>query len=427
MTTEDELTKEATAAQTAGDSTQKPSGGELMRDAARAQSEVVSAKKALTEDEIKREIAATEAALDSSKPTIPHLAANHLPIVIPWHPEEVIYPGQLFHSELFQSPEPWSKTSPFIKPEEEDAAVEEGRLRSQLLFLSADGGTSGTFRSTKTEGSVVKENHESYGFTASVNLAICTASASLQYDKHLSQNDDDVKTSSRASYRCGTVILRQPPALTTEAKLELKYGGGIEGFERKYGDYYLFGYNLGADNMMLVSTNTASSSMKERKTLSAKASFFLFDISYTQHFDSASASASAALSVSGYDTLEHTNINTASAWASAATTEFDGVIQQGAKMRSMGSQLATRVEDKVAELGLLMGSAATAETVMRLVESGALPAMDCIGRPSAHVERPITKEVCERLVKSNLVVELVLRPVRTLREVQYWMHEDDII
>ncbi|KAE8250066.1 hypothetical protein A4X13_0g4961 [Tilletia indica] len=355
--------------------------------------------------------------LESNKPSLSALAEQRLPIVIPWHPEQVIYPGQLFHSRLSRTQNPWSKISPFIDTEQEQ---ETGRVPRRMVYLSADGGTSGSFKSTKSQSTTAKEDHESYGFTATVDLGFCSASGSLQYDRHLSTNNDDVMTSVRSSYRCGSVLLRQAPELTTEAQIELKYGDGLEGFEDRFGDYYLFGYNIGGDNTMMVSTNSQSMSLAERRTLSVKIESFFFDIEFTTHFDSAEASASASLRVTGYDSLLHTVIDQSQSWAASATADFDRMQRDTAKMRNLGSTLPTRVEKKAEEVGLLLSP--TAVFGDRAVKINNSPYT-----PIAALERDVDESLCERLVKSGLVVEMVLIPVRSLRSVQYWITEDDII
>ncbi|CAD6886563.1 unnamed protein product [Tilletia controversa] len=365
--------------------------------------------------------AALDTFLESNKPTLASLAQQKLPIVVPWHAEQTIYPGQLFHSSLHTSSDPWSKTSAFITLEQEQ---EQGRTPSRIVYLSTDGGTSGSCKSTKTQSTVAKEDHESYGFTATLNLGFCSVSGSLKYDRHLSQNNDDIKTSVRASYRCGTVLLRQPPELSQEAQIELKYGGGIDAFEQKYGDYYLFGYNLGGDNSMMVSTNSMSMSLAERKTLSIKLETFLFDIEFTQHFDSAESSASASLRVTGYDTLTASILDDEKSWAASSTAEFDRMQRETARMRNLGSMLPTRVEQKAAELGLLLGPAGM---VQQRLKSDLAKRNNTPFAPMAALEKTVDKELCDRLIKSCLVVELVLMPVRSLRQVRYWMTEDDII
>ncbi|KAL9933593.1 hypothetical protein V8E36_007769 [Tilletia maclaganii] len=366
--------------------------------------------------------AAPDTLMQSNKPSLSSLAQQKLPIVVPWHPEQTILPGQFFHSRLYTTPDPWSKESAFITEAEERADVNKRQRR--IVYLSADGGTTGSFKSTTTESTTNKQNHESYGFTATVDLGFAKASAGLQYDRHLSRNNDDIKTSFRASYRCGTVLMRTPPELSEEAKLILKYNGRIEAFEQKYGDYYVFGYNLGADNSMMVSTNSQSMSLNERKTLRVKVETFFFDINFTQHFDSAEASASASLRVSGYDTLAHSNMDREQKWAMSSTTEFAKVQAEMADMRNLGAMLPSRVEQKSAELGLLIGTKGAVEDRLKadLAKKNNTPYA-----PLASLEKAITPELCDKLIKSCLVVELVLMPVRSLRQVRYWMTEDDII
>ncbi|CAD6898803.1 unnamed protein product [Tilletia controversa] len=365
---------------------------------------------------------APDTLLDSNKPTLASLAAQRLPIVVPWHAKQTIYPGQFFHSRLYTASDPWSKSSAFSTAQDEEEQLPPDR--SRIVYLSADGGTSGSFKSTKTQSTTAKEGHESYGFTATVDLGFCSASASLKYDSHLSTNNDDIKTSVRASYRCGTILLRHPPPLSEEAKLELKYGGGIEAFEQKYGDYFVFGYNLGGDNSMMVSTNSKSMSLAERKTLTVKVESFFFDIEFTQHYDSAEASASASLRVTGYDTLTASNLDDQQSWAASSSAEFDRMQRETARMRNLGATLPTRVEEKAAQLGLALGPSwlAAERTNESLAKRNRTPYA-----PPASLEKAVDRETCDRLIKSCLVVEIVLMPVRSLRQVQYWITEDDVI
>ncbi|KAK0543045.1 hypothetical protein OC846_006545 [Tilletia horrida] len=363
--------------------------------------------------------------LESGKPTLASLAQQHLPIVVPWHAKETIYPGTFFHSSRYTSPDPWSKEPAFIGLEEERARSEPNSKRRRVIYLSADGGTSGSYKSTTTQCTTDKQNHESYGFTATVDLGFAKASGSLTFDKHLATNNDDIKTSFRASYRCGTILLRDPPQLTLESQRILKYDGGIEAFERKYGDYYVFGYNLGADNSMMVSTNSKSMSLNERKTLTVKVETFFFDINFTEHFDSAEASASASLRCTGYDSLEGSVMDREQSWSASSTPEFARMQAEMQRMRLLGANLPSRVERRTADLGLLLGPDSIVKS--RLSTDVLNKSNNTPYAPLGTLEREVDQDTCDRLIKSGLVVELVLMPVRTLRQVRYWISEDDII
>ncbi|CEH18478.1 hypothetical protein CBOM_04878 [Ceraceosorus bombacis] len=385
--------------------------------------------------------AQSEAAFESRKPSLAELASKRLPITVPWSSDHLFFPGQTFHSNLYKTADPWSKTSPF-----EDWSANEltndsdvgqmmylsanggttgtfksAKTQSTMMYLSADGGTTGTFKSAKTQSTVLKEDHESFGFTATVDLGFCTASGSLQYDRNISTNDDNIKTSVRASYRCGSIILRRPPKLSQESSLALKYGEGLTEFEAKYGDYFVYGYNLGADNAMLVSTNASSLSTQERKTLTVKAECFLFDVEFTEHFDSASYSASAALNITGYDTLSGSTLDEHTKWQASTSVEFDAVQRRSRTMRLLGDQLPSRVEDACEELGLRLGQGKA-----NRAESARTGLMQDFA-PVAGLEKPVDRATCRRVMKSNVIVEVVLMPVKSLRSVQEWMYSDDII
>ncbi|PWN43860.1 hypothetical protein IE81DRAFT_365491 [Ceraceosorus guamensis] len=363
--------------------------------------------------------AQSEAAFESRKPSLAELASKRLPITVPWSSDHLLFPGQTFHSSLYKTADPWSKASPF-----EDWTATELTNDSdvgQMMYLCADGGTTGTFKSAKTQSTVLKEDHESFGFTATVDLGFCTASGSLQYDRNISTNDDNIKTSVRASYRCGSIILRRPPELSQESSLALKYGEGLTEFEAKYGDYFIYGYNLGADNAMLVSTNASSLSTQERKTLTVKAECFLFDVEFTEHFDSASYSASAALNITGYDTLSGSMLDEHTKWQASTSVEFDAVQRRSRTLRLLGDQLPSRVEDACEELGLRLGQGKA-----NRAESARTGLMQDFA-PVAGLEKPVDRATCRRLMESNVIVEVVLMPVKSLRSVQEWMYSDDII
>ncbi|CAD6884721.1 unnamed protein product [Tilletia laevis] len=354
----------------------------------------------------------------SSKPTLASLAQQHLPIVVPWNPAQVIYPGQLFHSNLATSADPWSKSSPFLSGDDPNS-----KTPSRTVYLSADGGTSGSFKSTKTQCTTAKVDHESFEFTATVNLGFAKASASIQFDHDLSTNNDDIKTSFRSSYRCGSVLLRQAAELSQEAQLLLKYNGGIEAFEKKYGDYFVLGYNLGADNQMMVSTSAQSMSQTERMALAVRVEFLFFDISFSYQIESHQASSNSSLRVTGYDTLSHSNLDKNQSWSSTSTVEFDRVRQESAKMKVLGSILPTRVEQRAREIGLPVSDRSKGIPL----GSRSIPLPTGPYAPLAALEYEVDIDLCSKLVRSGLVVELVLAPVRSLRQVRYWMTEDDIV
>lgn len=355
----------------------------------------------------------------SNKPSLAMLAERHLPITVPCDQNNFIRPGTLFHSKLYKTKDQWSKDSCFIQIGDKEGNQDENaslRDNFNIIYLPIDGGTSGSFKSTKTEGSIVKENHETYGFVATVDLGWIKASAGLEYDKNLARNNDELKVSLRASYRCGSILIRQTPSLTPDAARILKYEDGIEQFERKYGDYYVSGYNLGADNSILVSTDSSLVTEKEKKTVSASADSFLFDVHWSKTWDSQSSIGSARLSSIGYDSLEGKFINESTTWGDANVQHFKEVQKKTQEMISLAYALPSRVEAEAKKQGLLIGLESLRQNVR----------LDRIDNADPF-EQEISSEVYERLIRSNLAVEMVLMPIKTLRDVKYWAMEDDVI
>jgi hypothetical protein len=53
-------------------------------------------------------------------------------------------------------------------------------------------------------------------------------------------------------------MLSAIPKLTDQAIIVVKYQGGINTFEERYGDYYVAGYRLGGDTGVLFGTSKST-------------------------------------------------------------------------------------------------------------------------------------------------------------------------
>ena len=229
-----------------------------------------------------------------------------------------------------------------------------------------------------------------------------------------------IKSTVGSSYRGGSVYLDHIPNLSDEAIIILKYDqDGIQAFETAYGDYYVLGYNIGADHAMTVSTSSRSNSKTEIKTLTAKAESFLLNVNYTTQTSSSSASGDADLNVIGFDSLSGTTMKRTTTWGASATLDFNKIQLDTSDLLTMGDRIATRVEQRLRDLGLPVGSFSQEKNDPDDVVTGSTE----LGPPRVTVGR----DTCQALVESGLVVELVLLPVRNLRQVREWMLQDDII
>ncbi|KAJ9115969.1 hypothetical protein QFC22_005112 [Naganishia vaughanmartiniae] len=362
---------------------------------------------------------------DIDLPSIQSLAKARLPIVIPWSKLcSNVGPGTFFHSSLAASgaTDPWSKISPFQQSSGDDEASNEQPFS---MVYSSSSGTTGTFRSSATSSAMENNEHLTVGLKVSVDAFIVSASVKGQYDKHVKENNDvslsslefiyrivyfvrgvmnthssslrpqQIKKSVRSSYRLGSIRMDRLPSFNNEALIALKYEGGLSAFEEKYGDYYVCGCALGADNAMLASASMQSNKQSEVLNITAKVESIFGDASWSKDTRSSSASFSMGLSISGYDTLDQEIHN-------VSVTSQSMELQRVAKdLMSKGQDLPGRVQEKAAQFGL----------------------MDEAGEETF----TLTRETYKRMVDGGLVLEFLLMPVASLREVHLWTMNDNII
>lgn len=185
------------------------------------------------------------------------------------------------------------------------------------------------------------------------------------------------------------------PAFSNRALITLKYEGGLAAFEEKYGDYYVCGCILGADNAILASASMQSKAQSDVLNITAKVESIFGDASWSKDTRSSSSSFSMGLTVSGYDTLNQENHN-------FSVTSQSMELQRAAKdLMSKGQNLPGRTKERAAQLGLTDGMR---EEMFSL-----------------------TRETYKRIVEGGLVLELLLMPVASLREVHLWTMNDNII
>lgn len=76
-------------------------------------------------------------------------------------------------------------------------------------------------------------------------------------------------------------MLLERPRLSKEACAILRSVGGLQEFEKRYGDYYVAGHRLGDDAGVLVSKSRSSKAVDERVSVTASAKLLLITVSKT--------------------------------------------------------------------------------------------------------------------------------------------------
>lgn len=171
----------------------------------------------------------------------------------------------------------------------------------------------------------------------------------------------------------------------------LKYGGGYKAFIEQYGDYFVWGYRLGGDTGLMLSSSSFSSKKVESYGITATVEVLFVEASKTWTKDFHSFSAGRAMRLIGYDTLSDMN------WK-LSTEESD-----------MGA-LAKQAER------IMLDSQNILERVLRVLEAKGMADGD-----------ELSHEQCEFLTGSGVAVELVLLPMSSLRDVARWTTEHDVI
>ena len=187
-------------------------------------------------------------------------------------------------------------------------------------------------------------------------------------------------------------MFQRPPPLNDDALIALKFGGGLEAFQARFGDYYVAGYHLGADAALMLSEGATTSSTVERLSVKVEVTVLFYNDSHTEEKFFTESSANSTFRLSGFDTLSDLHVSE----TRIGSAGLDSLRKAAGGLSGMANQLANRVSTKMDGL--------------RLQNS------DSLGF-----------ETCEKLCGSGLVVQLILLPLSTLREVVLWSQSTDII
>lgn len=185
--------------------------------------------------------------------------------------------------------------------------------------------------------------------------------------------------------------MQRSPRLTTGAIKMLKYGGGYPSFCDRYGDYYLAGYRVGGETGILISASSFSSKQVEKFGIKVTLEVLFLEASKTWNQDFYEFNSGRSLKLLGYDTLE-------------GTYHTDSISGSGVDLfRSQALSLVSQ-----------------SQSMLNRVEA-ALDGLEMFDATQ------LTNEQCDRLIEAGLVVELLLQPMHSLRDVKRWTSENNII
>ncbi|OHF00895.1 hypothetical protein CORC01_03723 [Colletotrichum orchidophilum] len=200
------------------------------------------------------------------------------------------------------------------------------------------------------------------------------------------------KSSIRASLRCGVVELERNPRLCHEALAMLKYGGGYTAFTEQYGDYFVWGYRLGGDTGLMISSSSFEKKKVEQYGIELTVEVLFVEMSHRWTKDFYTYSAGKKMRLLGYDTLSDTN------WNVAMETSRD--IE---KLSEHAEEVILRSQDLL-------------ERSIKILEDQGM----------FHGDH-LTNAQCDFLTNRGIVVELILLPMSALRDVARWTTERNAV
>ncbi|KAJ5263842.1 hypothetical protein N7478_011447 [Penicillium angulare] len=317
---------------------------------------------------------------DPALPTLQAQTEAGAPIALPWSREERSLLAGFDSSKMGDfSDGPWKATaSPFSA---------QSIVRATIV-PDASGGV-GVYREGFSTRSASSNEHLSASLGVTVGYSFLNANVTGEYDKNVNETKNAFQSSRNASFRMGRVVLDRPPDFSLEASTLLAQPDGDSRFCERYGDYYIYGYELGADAGACISAESSEYSSEEtlKITVTVKVLFWSASVSHTETFKEHKSSASFAFS--GFNTLDG-EVKKYPGVSPDGSTSVEGLV----KMQKEASEHLARVARLDHEIQKRMAS-------LGLTEDAKLPLSSC-------------GEVC----RSGLVVQLLLAPFANLFEYQ---------
>ncbi|KAH6876590.1 hypothetical protein B0T10DRAFT_566805 [Thelonectria olida] len=323
---------------------------------------------------------------DPTRPTLENAADAGHPFSICWSREVRSILAGLDSDRFKDLDGPWAIESPFD--------VSTLRLSAVIPDSPGNGGisSSGCYRDGLSTSSEHGTEHLSAALGITVGYPFLNASVTGKYDGRVSEDRNaslqppcaGVKASRNASCRVGRVVLNRTPTLSEKAIAILQSPHGEELFRKRYGNYYVCGFALGADAGACMSASTESRSSQETIAITVAVKVLFWSESATHTEVMTSQSHSSTLSFSGYSTLD-TGQPCALDSKGASPRDEEELRKQANDYLVKVRELQTKVRDVMAEVGV--------------VDGAELPLSDCA-----------------RLCRSGLVVELLLTPYARLNQ-----------
>ncbi|VUC37254.1 unnamed protein product [Clonostachys rosea] len=229
---------------------------------------------------------------DPTLPSLEGLSSGGHPFSIPWSHDVGVLLGGFKSSWVTRREGPWVGKGAF----------DTSGMQMTAIIPDTQGGST-SYKDAITTSTAVSNDHLSASLGITVGYPFLNASVTGEYDRTVLESHNAIRASLNASCRLGRIVLDQPPLLSMAAQTVLLEQGS-QRFAEIYGDYYVAGYELGADAGASLFARTDSKSSEETLviTVTVKVLFSKMTLPpYTKKWQSSQSSSSICFA--GYNTL----------------------------------------------------------------------------------------------------------------------------
>ncbi|KAK6359111.1 hypothetical protein TWF696_000278 [Orbilia brochopaga] len=222
--------------------------------------------------------------------------------------------------------------------------------------------------SISTSSSTVND-HLSVSVGITIGYPFLNAGVEVDYDRSVLENKNGTRMSRTASCRVGRVIINDTPKFSRKAiQLLNRHDGGAR-FRAEYGDYYVYGYEIGANAGASLCADSSSKDVEQTIKIRVKAKVLFFEVvSPDVVIHSHDSTSSASMIFTGYSTMDIVSKNLVYPQTGPHDEVF--IQQTAAEYQKKMNNLHADVMGKLKEFKLVNGALVSPAVCANLCKEG---------------------------------------------------------
>ncbi|EUC40363.1 hypothetical protein COCMIDRAFT_109002 [Bipolaris oryzae ATCC 44560] len=276
-----------------------------------------------------------------------NLASQGLPLYLPWSKDYIAIGSGFNSASIASSSSPWVSKCPYI--------IDNAKCVMEIS------GTTSSYREGNSFSSVQHSEHLSASLGVTVGCKFLSANVTGSYDETVSDNLTGTRVSKNISFRAGHVRFKADPQLTPYARNVLCKSENE--FCSIFGDYYIAGYQIGADAGGCVTIEHKDQSEEKMLQIRATAKVLWIEMTISTTTSSKEVFSNHTVSFKSYDTLQQCIEKSEGA-------NLEEIHQMSKACMNRIGNLQAIVEKKLLELGLNTSGGVSVKECAQLCESG---------------------------------------------------------